>query len=375
MEREDESVRAAQILIARQEEILTRWEQEVRAHVPAAKRESRAVIVDTIPAFLRRLAEALSPRHPRSTATEGTTIPRQHGSERVRVTGYGLSDVILEYQLLRNVLLRVLTDGGSCSDAVQAAVVASIDTAVREACDAFVSAAHAVRERIIMTLAHDLRGPLSAARAGASLILRRPEDASVPRWAARVDDSIDRTDKMIRTLLDVSRAGTGSRLALELAPCDAVALVRNVLDALRLAHGDRFVLESPEHVTGHWNCDALSRAVENLVSNALKYGDPIRPVAVSVNRAHDRAILNVHNEGSFISPEDREKLFDLYRRAPSSERSGVRGWGLGLALVKAVAEAHGGTVDVDSLPETGTTFTIDIPIDTRPLQAKEGTPA
>ncbi|HET9597107.1 MAG TPA: sensor histidine kinase [Anaeromyxobacteraceae bacterium] len=373
MRRDHESFRAAEILIARQDEIIARWEREVRAHVSAARRESRAVIVDTIPAFLRRLAEALSPRHPRSTAAEGTTIAQQHGSERVRVTGYGLSDVIREYQLLRDVLLQVLKDGGSCSDAVKAGVVTSIDAAVREACDAFVSAAHAVRERIIMTLAHDLRGPLSAARAGTSLILRRPEDASVPRWAARVDDNIDRMDKMIRTLLDVSRAGTGSRLTLELAPCDAVAVVRNVLDAQRLAHGDRFVLRSPEQVTGQWNCDALSRAVENLVSNAMKYGDPIRPVTVSVRRAHDRAILNVHNEGSVISPEDRETLFDMYRRAPSSDRSNVRGWGLGLALVKAVAEAHGGTVDVDSLAETGTTFTIDLPIDARPFQAQGST--
>jgi signal transduction histidine kinase len=375
MDREDEGIRAAEVIIARQDDIIARWEREVRVHVSAAQRESRAVIVDTIPAFLSRLAEALSPRHPRSSATEGTTIPQQHGSERVRVTGYRLADVIREYQLLRDVLLQVLSEGRSCSDGVKAAVITSIDVAVRESCDAFVSAAHAVRERIIMTLAHDLRGPLSAARAGASLILRRPEDASVPRWAARVDDNIDRMDKMIRTLLDVSRAGAGSRLALELAPCDAVAVVRNILDALRLAHGDRFVLESPEHVTGHWNSDALSRAVENLVSNAVKYGDPIRPVTVSVQRAHDRAILNVHNEGSFISPEDREELFDMYRRAPATERSGVRGWGLGLPLVKAVAEAHGGTVDVESLPETGTTFTIDLPIDARPFQGKDSTRA
>ncbi|WP_309895250.1 HAMP domain-containing sensor histidine kinase [Archangium sp.] len=76
----------------------------------------------------------------------------------------------------------------------------------------------------------------------------------------------------------------------------------------------------------------------------------------------------VHNHGSYIPPEEQETLFQVFRRSLQAERSNQRGWGLGLPLVRAVAEAHGGSIGVDSLPERGTTFTIDLPKDARPFQ-------
>lgn len=356
------------------ERVLSLWAERVRAEIPAASREGHPVLINTLPALLENLVEALSPDHPRKSATEGSTVPREHGGERVRVTRFALADVIREYQLLRDVLLEVLDAGASLTPAERRIITVSIDTAVRESCTAYALVSERLREQIIMTLAHDLRGPLGAAKAGASLILRRPEDASVRRWAARVDENIGRMDKMLRTLLDVSRAGHGSRLLLDLGPCELVEVVRGVVETLELSHGDRFTLSAPEAIHGHWSAEALGRAVENLLANALKYGARNRPVTISVRRMHDRAIVTVHNDGSHIPVGERETLFEPFRRSPEAEGSGVRGWGLGLALVRAVAEGHGGSVAVDSLPETGTSFTIDIPVDARPFQGAPLTP-
>ena len=119
---------------------------------------------------------------------------------------------------------------------------------------------------------------------------------------------------------------------------------------------------------GYFAPDALRRAVENLVTNAVRYGDGSRPITVTVTHAHERARLKVHNYGTYIPVEQQETLFRAFHRSTAAETSGHRGWGLGLAQARGVAEAHGGSIAVDSMPETGTTFTISIPADARPFQ-------
>jgi signal transduction histidine kinase len=359
---------ASERLAARKDKVLRTWQARVREEIPEASGAPEPILIDTLPTFLDHLAQALSPQHPRASAAHGSTVPQEHGSERVRQTRFKLADLIREYQLLRDVLFEVLGAGAPLSSAEQRVIVSSIDAAARDSCTAYALASEEFRERIILTMAHDLRGPLSAAKAGAALVLRRPADPAVPRWAARIEENIDRVDHMLRTLLDVSRAGSGARLKLDLVQCDLVALVHEVVERLRLTHGDRFEVDAPQELHGTWSGDALARAVENLLSNALKYGDRQRPVTLSLRESHERAILAVHNDGSFIPPEEREDLFEAFRRSRGAEASGVGGWGLGLPLVRAVAEGHGGSVSVESLAGTGTTFTMDIPRDSRPFQ-------
>jgi len=233
-----------------------------------------------------------------------------------------------------------------------------------KACTAYVLVQAAFREQFAAVLAHDLRGPLSAAKAGAGLVLRKPSSEDVPRWCARIMESVDRADRMVQDLLDAMRAQSGARLDLQFTECDLVEIVREAVDHLRTVHGDRFVLVAPEPVRGHFGVDPMRRAVENLAINAVKYGAAGRPITVTVRQVHERTFILVHNEGSHIPPEQQESLFRAFQRL-SGESGSQRGWGLGLAQVRAAAEAHGGSIAVDSLPEMGTTFTIDVPLDGR----------
>lgn len=122
-------------------------------------------------------------------------------------------------------------------------------------------------------------------------------------------------------------------------------------------------------IHGIWSEDELYRALWNLVTNAVKYGAPDQPITIGVRRIDDRARLTVHNVGAPIPPADQAHIFDPYARGPSADAGRGAGWGLGLTLVRGVAEAHGGTVSVASERDAGTTFTIDVPLDARPASA------
>jgi signal transduction histidine kinase len=176
-------------------------------------------------------------------------------------------------------------------------------------------------------------------------------------------------DRMIRDLLDVSRVRAGQRLPLRLEDCDLGAVAQEVIEDLSATHGHRFELAKHEVVRGIWSHDELHRALCNLGTNAVKYGGSDRPITIRVERTPGGARASVHNFGNPIPLEKQARLFDLYSRL--REGSGT-GWGLGLALVRACAEAHGGKAAIgESSEEAGTTFTIDLPSDSRPFQPQE----
>ncbi|MFT3838867.1 MAG: HAMP domain-containing sensor histidine kinase [Myxococcaceae bacterium] len=365
---QDTGARVGDRLLAHKERIISVWVARVRAAVPAAGREAHPVLVDTLPAVLDQLAEAFAPRSGRQLATAGSTVASEHGGERVRVTHFRLEDLITEYSLLRRVLFEVLDEEGPLSADERDILNGSLDLAVKEACTGYALVQSGLRDQLFAIVAHDLRNPLSAALTSASLILRKPNGDQVPRWAARIVDNIGRVDRMVQDLLDAVRVQTGERPQLQLEECDLVEAVRETLDELRTQHGDRFVLEAPAPVRGHLARDALRRALENLLTNAIKYGSATEPIEVTVELIHGRALISVHNGGPHIPVEKQETLFRAFQRSDAAEKSGQRGWGLGLAQVRAVAEAHGGSIAVSSLPGRGTTFVIDVPADARPFQ-------
>lgn len=226
-----------------------------------------------------------------------------------------------------------------------------------------------LRERFVAVLAHDLRGPLTTAKLTAQRLARAPETPDQRRGVAlRLERALDRMERMIRDLLDVARVRAGQRLPLRLDACDLGGLAEQVVEEARLAHGDeRVALHAEGQVRGVWSEEDLRRALWNLVTNGLKYGASDRPVVVRVERTSSGARVSVHNEGNPIPPDRQARIFDAFERQPGArERTG---WGLGLTLVRACAEAHGGTVALSSAPGTGTTFTLDLPLDSRPFQA------
>jgi PAS domain S-box-containing protein len=226
-----------------------------------------------------------------------------------------------------------------------------------------------IRERFVATLTHDLRTPLTAARMSAQILFRRAnEPVALQKTATRILENIDRADDMIRDLLDANRIKAGEKLPIEVALCRLDQIASGVVDDLSTIHGDRFILRTDSSIEGHWSCDGIRRILENLCLNAVKYGSSVHPITLTISLlSENRVSLEVHNEGNPIAPENQANLFLPYRRIESTNVARQKGWGLGLTLVKGLAEAHGGSAAVESSPEAGTTFRIELPLDSRPV--------
>jgi PAS domain S-box-containing protein len=218
------------------------------------------------------------------------------------------------------------------------------------------------RERFVATLSHDLRTPLTVARLGTERLVRQvAQDPKALRVAHRVERSILRTDAMIGDFLDVSRICAGRGLTLRRTPGALLQIVQASLEDMDPLHSSRCRLAPSDAGHGHWDNATVRRVVDNLVGNALKYGDRGTPITLCVRAAENEAILEVHNVGSPILPADRARLFAHFSRLDDAMLGNERGWGIGLTLVAGIAQAYGGTVGVDSGEGIGTTFRVVFP--------------
>lgn len=227
-----------------------------------------------------------------------------------------------------------------------------------------------LRLRFVASLVHDLRGPLATAKLGSQLLQRGRSNAEGRDEATeRIVRNLDRIDGMLRDLLDVSRVEAGKPLPLELRPCDLKVVAEEVVRDLSALHGSRFTLEVASPVRGVWSASELRRALWNLCVNAVRYGSPDSQVIVRVDDRGESVELSVHNDGEPIAQAEQVSLFDGYLRGKQAVP--VEGsWGLGLAVVRVCAEAHGGRASVVSHEQEGTTFSLTLPRDARPHQAR-----
>jgi signal transduction histidine kinase len=356
-------------MVALRGPIIDAWMMEVRAAVPQANELALPIAENTLPAYFDTLAALLTPNHSARLLTDLGALASEHGGERARMTSYDATAVIHELQIFRNVLFRELEGHGVALDEGQRATLfAHIDATIRESANAFTVVQAALREQFVAAMAHDLRTPLSTAQMAAEMINHTSQDPNARRFADKIVASTQRIDGMTRQLLDrIAFCKTG-KVTLQIDRVDMAALVREVAQSAEVFHPIALAIDA-EPLEGWWCGEAIRRAVENLVNNAIKYGDRVAPIRVTVSTTIARVQLMVHNQGPPIAPEDSESIFQLYRRAGTqglAEGNG-EGWGLGLPYVRRVAEAHGGSVMMSSSLEEGTAFVIDIPLDARPF--------
>jgi signal transduction histidine kinase len=357
----------SQRMLALREEVFADWERAVRAQIEEAAQLRHPVLIDTLPVFYDNIAESLTPGYGRQNGADGTTVAAEHGGERARITSYDHVALIDEYQILRRCILEALArDGISLSHAEVLVIDSSIDAGIKQAVNAFTLVHQGLRERFTAALTHDLRGPLHATSMALEIILMTDDPARIRTVAAKALSSVQRMGGMVSELLDSMAFHGGQKVPLELSAFDICELVREVqLDAV--AHHGLPVHMTPHSVQGWWDRKALWRAIENMLSNAAKYGTPGTPITIKIDEVHERLLLTVHNHGEPIPLEEQESIFQMYRRAEAARQGVKAGWGIGLPYVRAVAESHGGSVGVDSAVERGTTFVIDIPVDCRPF--------
>src|SRR5690606_2056496 len=114
-----------------------------------------------------------------------------------------------------------------------------------------------------------------------------------------------------------------------------------------------------EKIIGIFDSTAVRRVLENLLTNAVKYGIPDEPITVTIENDPEKVLLKVHNYGEPIAPEEREDIFNFLTHRDKGTPGQLRSWGIGLSFVKMAAEAHGGNVEIESSQENGTTFLVE----------------
>ncbi len=377
----------AALLRAQKGLVLARWEKSVCTICTAKGQPYDFALADHLPMFLDLLANALDPARPADSAGAPDELFVIHGRERAATKRYSLQHVLREYSILRQVLFSVLEERAPLTPRTRDMLLTCIDRAMQEAGAAFMGNRTALdqerrlqaegkvrqleedqglQNNFVSTLSHDLRGPLGSVKMALELLLEEVQGGDGVRELAEViTRNIDQAESLLTDLLDINRIKSGEQLNLRVDACDLHQLAVETLADLTLAHGPRFQIKKSGQLTGYWSQHHLRRVVENLSTNAVKYGDSARPVTLTLHGDGHHVELSVHNWGNPIAAEDQAGLFQPYFRTKSAEHGRSSGWGLGLTLVKGVATAHGGDVKVVSSERDGTMFTVLLPQDGR----------
>jgi len=245
------------------------------------------------------------------------------------------------------------------------------DRALRAALDEAEQAVLA-RDQLVSLISHDLRSPLGALAMELSLLQvrrERPEDAGrhLDVSVERMGRQIASMSRMLDELLDAALLHAGKPLPLELCETDLVELTRKlVAEHQQSARQHQIeVRVATERVFGLWDPRRLERAVDNLISNAIKYSPRGGRVAIEIAAAGgDLATLRIEDSGIGILATDQARVFDWFARGENAKQTKIPGTGIGLAGAKQIVEQHGGAISLSSEAGQGATFTMQLP--TRP---------
>lgn len=212
-------------------------------------------------------------------------------------------------------------------------------------------------------ISHDLRQPLTVIAAQAQLVERaaeRPE--RVRRGAQAIYATVWRMNAMIQDLVDAAHFESG-HLRLRVREIDLLAYLHDLLERLESAmETERIVvLPAPTPPRILADPDRLERILVNLLSNALKYSEPGSRVTIAARCDGKRVVISISDRGRGIDPEELPCLFGRYYRSPAV-RDHAEGLGLGLYITKALVEAHGGRIWVESVKGVGSTFHFTLPM-------------
>ncbi|MEO8083493.1 MAG: PAS domain-containing sensor histidine kinase [Ardenticatenales bacterium] len=229
-----------------------------------------------------------------------------------------------------------------------------------------------LKDDFVALVSHELRAPLTNINASVELMEARTVDDGLRAKLAIVGQEASRLTRLVKGVLDISRMQAG-RFALNAASAEPADLVANALRRLAAADRQRVRVAIAPGAPRVWaDPDRAAEALGNLLENAAKYSPAGAAIDLAVGRADertdqradpaaDRVAFAVTDRGVGIPAAERERIFDRFHRVERDDARETYGHGLGLYIARAVAEAHGGGLDVVSRPGEGSTFVLSLP--------------
>lgn len=369
-------MRLAEFILQHMRAIVKEWEAFAGTLLPAATGLDSLALRDHAQQILEAIAADLSTPQTREAQSEKSkgrapaiagapeTAAQTHAVLRAR-GGFDIIQLVAEYRALRASVLRLWMDFSppdktGLDDMMR--FNEAIDQAVAESVGHFHSTVERYRNLLLGMLGHDMRNPLNCIVLTASHLATLNAGGEVSEAAALLIRSGASMQALLDDLTDFNRTNLGMGLKVVLAEVNLAKTIDEELERLRAAHPQRrieFVTDGDAR--GRWDGERLQQLVRNLVSNAIRYGSPNTSIQVSLHGEQPDVRLEVSNSGQ-IDPSEIPQMFEPLRRGAAQRASheSREALGLGLFIVREIAKAHGGEVEVRC--EGGrTTFAIRLP--------------
>jgi signal transduction histidine kinase len=228
--------------------------------------------------------------------------------------------------------------------------------------------ANAFKSEVLGTVAHDLKNPLGVILGRTEMLTEMVADAAssadnIKAQVGHIRTAAHRVKEMIDSLISDAMADALD-ITIRREPVDLVAMLRDLVDAsqpLAARKDQAIALSAPGRID--WLCDQdrIREAIDNVLSNAIKYSPIGGRIEVAVEAGDQSAVIRITDEGPGLSPEDIARLFGRFQRLSAKPTGGETSTGLGLSIVKRIVDLHGGTVEAETTGPSGTTFKIALP--------------
>jgi signal transduction histidine kinase len=354
-----------QALSSRRDDVIARWKQKVQGEI-SPEAVPHFELIDHIPQFLDEivddLKEADEPTTPENKALQRASAA-DHGAQRLRL-GFSLEAVVKEYGALRDAIVVVAREAGAeISFAELQAVFDCIVTGIAHA----VSEYSRQRDAELMRqanehfafVAHELRNPLASATLALSLLKSQGRLPAENRSVAALEKGLRRTAALVDETLQVARVASGIELRRRPTTLgalfeEAAAEVAPQADAKEIEI--KWAIENDQRL--ELDGRLLSSALGNLAGNAVKYSAANATVQLRGKVGKERVRIEVEDCCGGLPPGKIEQAFSPFVRLDKQQD----GFGLGLAIAKQAAEAHGGSIRVQNLPSKGCVFVLELPL-------------
>lgn len=367
-------------LIKHIEEILVEWEAFSGTLVPTATL-SNMVLGDHARGMLEAIAlDIQTSQNPEQQyeksrgnaphlASRVQSAAFSHGGQR-QASDFSLHQLCAEFRALRATVLRLwLPHVGEMTQEISSQMVRfneAIDQALAESVVSYSSRADQTRELFLAILGHDLRMPLFSMRlAGESLKKPALSAAQIAETGNRIRSSTRLMNSMVADLLGYTRTQLGSGMPIVASSVDVGIVCDSALEDAKAAHPlSQFELQVTGNTTGVFDGVRLHQLFANLLFNAAQYGDLDKPVVLAIHGDAQGISVRVTNQGQPIPAESLGAIFKPLVQLPDEGGVDERprtSLGLGLFVAREIAQAHGGTIAVQSDAASGTIFTVRIP--------------
>jgi len=373
-----QGIRLADFIHENTKQIAGEWETFARTLTPAANDMTPLALRDHIQEILAFIVsdinspetslEQIEKSQGGKERTSASTAAETHAALRL-AGGFDIDQMVSEYRALRASVIKLWSRANTQMNSTDIIDLIrfneSIDQELAESVSHYTQKVSYSKDLFMGILSHDLRNPLNVISMSAQMLLGMGAvNERQTILTKQICESTSRITQIVNDLLDVTRARFGSGLPVIRAPMDMGFVSRQLVHEMQAAYPARTILlETSGDLQGEWDKARIGQVLSNLMGNAVQYSFKESSIDVMVKGGLEEVVLSVHNQGVPIPPEKFGTLFVSLTRAVTDEGDHPMevNLGLGLYITEEIVVSHGGTIDVTSSKEDGTTFTARFP--------------